>query len=182
MGRPGREPAGPTTAPVPIDSPGTTTSYAYSDPNGRDAPPGSRMDVPFTIAPDDDDATITARITWADPHDDFDLYVYRVEADGTETALGSSAQGNTTWEQATVTTGQFNGRLPAGRYVARVIDYATADKAFSGAITFSGPTPPVAATPQPWVLTCRVHGRAVATHAVLVERGQRADVGSACRG
>jgi hypothetical protein len=181
MGRPGRAAQGPPTATVPIASPGTTISFAYRNEDGSDAPATARADVPFTIAAGDDDATVTARIAWSDPGNDFDLSIYRVHDDGSETLLASSAQEVTTWEQASVTGEEFNGRVAAGRYVARVFDYASTDKAFSGEITFAGPTAAVPATPERWTLTCRVRGRAVGTHQVLVARGQRVDAGSVCR-
>jgi hypothetical protein len=179
-GSPGRAPEGPTTAPVPIVSPGTTTSFPYTQPDASDAPASARADFPFTIAPGDDDAQIHARITWADPANDWDLYVFRIEADGTETLVGTSGQGHTTWEQADVGAGTYNGRLPAGHYVVRVVDYATTDKAFTGEITFTGPRPAVAATPERWTLRCAVHGRTRATHEVFVARGHAVSVGDAC--
>jgi hypothetical protein len=182
MGRPGRAAEGPPTAAIPITSPGTTVSFAYDDPNALDAPIGARVDVPFTIAPGDDDAKVSARITWADPHNDFDVFILRLNADGSQTPLSSSGQANTTWEEADLTPDTFDGRLPAGQYVVRIVDYASTDKAFSGQISFSGPTPPVAATPQRWTLTCRLRGRTLGTREVLVDRGRRADVGSACGG
>lgn len=180
MGRPGRAAEGPPSAAVPIASPGTTISFGYVRDDASDAPATARADIPFTIAAADDDATVTARIAWADPRNDFDLLLLRVHDDGSETVLASSAQAGTTWEQATWTAGQFNERLPAGRYVARIIDYQSTDKAFSGTITFAGPTPPVPATPERWTLTCHLGGRVAGTQQVLVDRGGRVDVGSAC--
>ncbi len=180
MGRPGRAPEGPATAGVPISSPGTTVSFAYGLNNAIDAPARARVDTPFTIAPGDDDAEVTARISWADPRNDFDLYVFRINADGSQTALAASAEANTTWEQTEVVPDTPDGRLPAGRYVARVIDYASTNKAFSGQITFAGPSPPVPATPERWTLTCRRAGRTLSTREVLVDRGASVGVGAAC--
>jgi hypothetical protein len=180
MGRPGRAPEGPPTADVPIVSPASTTSFAYNADDASDAPASARADFPFTIAPGDDDATVTARISWASPSDDFDLQILRVGDDGSETVLTASGQGDTTWEQASIAGDQFNARLAPGRYVVRVLDYASTDKAFSGQITFAGPSAAVPATPESWTLTCRVRGHVVGTRQVLVDRGQRVDVGSAC--
>jgi len=182
MGRPGRAPEGPASADVPIASPGTTISAAYQRDDGSDAPATARVDVPFTVAAGADDATATVRITWSDPRNDFDLFVMRVNDDGSETLMASSGQGGTTWEQATLTGPQFNARIPAGRYVARVVDYASTDKAFNGQIAFAGPTAAVPATPERWTLTCRVGGRVAGTREVQVARGERVDVGSACTG
>jgi hypothetical protein len=182
MGRPGRSADGPPSADVPIASPGTTISFAYKSDDASDAPVTARADTVFTIAAGDDDATASVRIAWADPRNDFDLALLRLNDDGSETPLASSAQGSTTWEQATLSPAEFNGRIPAGRYVARVIDYRSVDKAFSGRISFAGPTPAIPATPERWTLTCRVGGRVAGTQQVLVGRGQRVDAGSACGG
>jgi hypothetical protein len=182
MGHPGRAATGPPSAPVAITSPGNTISFAYQTDDASDAPATARADFPFTIAAGDDDATATARISWADPHDDFDLQILRVHDDGSETLLTYSGQGDTTWEQATIAGERYNAPIAPGRYVARVLDYASTEKAFSGQITFAGPTAAVAATPEHWTLTCRVHGRVAGTRQVLVDRGQRVDVGSACGG
>jgi len=180
MGHPGRDPVGPTSGAVPIVSPGTTIAFAYQSDDASDAPATARFDVPFTIAAGDDDATATARITWADPRNDFDLQILRVHDDGSETLLTVSGQGDTTWEQTTIAADQFNDPLPPGRYIARVLDYASVDKAFSGEITFAGPQTAVPATPEAWTLTCRVGGRVAGTRQVRVERGQRVDAGAAC--
>jgi murein tripeptide amidase MpaA len=180
MGRPGRAAQGPLTSEVPIVSPGTTTSFEYTSDDATDAPPSARADFPFTIAPGDDDATVTARITWASSLNDFDLMILRVGADGGQTVLSASGQSATTWEQVSITADQFNAPLPPGHYVARVLDYASVDKSFSGQITFAGPTAAVPATPESWTLTCRVRGRVAGTRQVRVDRGQRVDVGAAC--
>jgi murein tripeptide amidase MpaA len=180
MGSPGRDAQGPPTNAVPIVSPGTTTSFEYRSDDASDAPASARADFPFTIAPGDDDATVTARITWASPLNDFDLQILRVQADGSEKLLTVSGQGDTTWEQASIAADAFNAPLAPGRYIVRVLDYASVDKAFSGQITFAGPAAAVPATPESWTLACRVRGRVAATRQVRVERGQRVDVGAAC--
>jgi hypothetical protein len=93
-------------------------------------PPGTTDDHPFTIGVDDGDASADVKITWADPTNDWDLYVYKKAADGTLSVVGTSAQGSTTSEEV---------RLPnpsPGDYVVRVVNY-TATGTYDAAVTFA---------------------------------------------
>jgi hypothetical protein len=95
---------------------------------------GSYEDVPFSIAADDQDGSFTVHVEWSNPADDWDLYVYRKAADGSLITVGSSAQGNTTQEDATI---QAQGDpVPAGDYIARVQNYAATSPSFSGTVKF----------------------------------------------
>ena len=53
----------------------------------------------------------------------------------------------------------------------------------SGGVTFANPLPEVrTGTKEAWTLTCsRPNGTVRATRAVVVDRGQTLDLGSACR-
>jgi hypothetical protein len=95
---------------------------------------GSYQDVPFSIAAADQDGSFTVHVQWDNPVDDWDLYVYRKAADGSLLTVGSSAQGNTTEENATI---QSQGEpVPAGDYIARVQNYAATSPDFSGTVKF----------------------------------------------
>jgi hypothetical protein len=95
---------------------------------------GTYQDVPFSIAPGETDGSFTVHVGWTNPADDWDLYVYRKAADGSLITVGSSAQGNTTQEDATVQSQA--DPLPAGDYIARVQNYAATSTDFSGTIKF----------------------------------------------
>jgi hypothetical protein len=101
---------------------------------------GTYEDFPFTIAPDDQDGTVTVGIQWGNPADDFDLYVYRKNASGGLDQVGSSAQGTTTEEQAVVQAQQ--GPVEPGAYVIRVQNYASTNPDFTGTVKFGTYTPP----------------------------------------
>jgi PKD domain len=95
---------------------------------------GSYEDVPFTIAADDQDGTVSIHVEWSNAVDDFDLYVYRKKADGSLETVGSSAQGQTSSEDAVI---QSQGDpVPAGDYIARVQNYASSTPNFTGTIKF----------------------------------------------
>jgi photosystem II stability/assembly factor-like uncharacterized protein len=116
-------PTGPKTADV------SYTGGSGTVPGAGSGAPGTYDDHPFTIGPDDGDASATIRITWTDAASDWDLRVLRKEGDSL-VQVGSSAQGNTTSEQVV---------LPnpvAGDYLVRVDNY-TATGTFDGQVTFT---------------------------------------------
>jgi hypothetical protein len=116
-------PTGPKTADVAYTGGGGTV------PGGGSGAPGTYDDHPFTIGPDDGDASATIRVTWADSTNDWDLQVLRNEG-GSLVQVGSSAQGGTTSEQVVLTNPK------AGDYVVRVDNYA-ATGTFDGKVTFT---------------------------------------------
>ena len=90
--------------------------------------------MPFAIAADDQDGSATVHVEWGNSVDDFDLYVYRKKADGSLETVGTSAQGQTSSEDAVI---QAQGEpLAAGDYIARVQNYASSTPNFSGTIKF----------------------------------------------
>jgi hypothetical protein len=91
--------------------------------------PGTYDDHPFTIGKDDGDAAVNVEVTWADPNNDWDLEVFKKEADGSLTPVGQSANGNTTKERVSIPN------PPAGDYVIRVENFA-ATGTFDTAVTF----------------------------------------------
>jgi hypothetical protein len=127
---------------------GTTADSSFQS-SGKAVQPGAVLglgtdgtyeDFPFTIAPGDQDGSATIFVQWSNAADDFDLYVYRKLADGSLETVASSAQGNTTSEQAVI---QAQGDpVRPGDYIARVQNYAATSPQFSGTIKFSAYTPP----------------------------------------
>jgi hypothetical protein len=76
---------------------------------------------------------MTVDVIWADPGNDFDTALCRVE-DGTETLVGSStgAGGSGSSEQIVI------GSPPAGHYKLYVDNWAATDPAWTGEVTFVG--------------------------------------------
>ncbi|HEY8582738.1 MAG TPA: M14 family zinc carboxypeptidase, partial [Capillimicrobium sp.] len=145
---PGRDPDGPLPPAVPIASTGDTVS------GGDDGPsqPQSYRDYPFSIGPGDDAARAQVRISWPDPANDFDLYVFR-EAGATDVLLGSSTT-TEPFEQVELLPATANGKLQPGSLYARVVDWQSTDKSFSGAVTFSAPRATVPQRTEAWTVRC----------------------------
>ena len=134
--------AGPASAKTTADFKFTSkgdavTPSAAGDPNAA----GSHEDIPFTIAPDDADGSAAVSINWTNPFDDFDLYVYRKEADNSLTQVGSSAGGPPSTQENAVVSSQ-GVPLKAGSYVIRVVNYASGTSSFTGFAKFGTFTPP----------------------------------------
>lgn len=101
---------------------------------------GSYEDVPFAIGADDQDGSASVHVEWSNSADDFDLYVYRKNADGSLETVATSAQGTTSSEDAVIQA--QSGPLKSGEYIARVQNYASSTPNFSGTIKFGPYTPP----------------------------------------
>ena len=177
-GRYGREPTGPpqdtVTLPNPPGIPGENQDY----PNPPDEP---NEVIPFTVqGPEDgvDNGKLTVHIEWTDPNVDWDVYVYRVNADGTREPATSSASFGDIDEDAIL----FDP--PPGNYEAVVINWdgGDTDDWTLAEARFDSPTPAIAGEKESWTLSCRgPGGRLRASRQVTVDRGQGVDVGNACR-
>jgi hypothetical protein len=126
-----------------------TADFTYKS-NGTATQPGAVLglgtagtyeDFPFTIAADDSDGAVAVGLTWANPADDWDLYVYRKPAGGGDLEqVASSAQGTTTEEQAVIQAQE--GPIEPGEYVIRVQNYASSNPDFDGTVKFTAYEPP----------------------------------------
>jgi hypothetical protein len=136
-----------------------TPDFAYTGgsgtvPGGDDVigdastfPPGTYTDHKFSIGPTQGDKSMTVRISWANDLNDWDLYVYKVAADGSMQLLGSSANGGTDFEQVSVSN------PAAGNYVIRVANF-TAVGTFNAKATFTQRAPSDPATDAAYVGFC----------------------------
>jgi len=157
----GRErPTGPKTADK--DFSGTASPPAADV--GPGVVPGSTHEEPFTIGSNDGNGSVKIRIDWANQTNDFDMYVEREEDDGSRTRVGqsTSTQGTTNFEEVTLPE-------PApGKYVVQVFNYASADPAFTGKISF---TPLAAASSDTGAFTVAEKNRWAAKLVEYVEGG-----------
>jgi photosystem II stability/assembly factor-like uncharacterized protein len=125
---------GDSTVPDPV---GSMTG------DGSDLPPGTYDDHPFTIAPNDGDASMKIRISWSDGISDWDLFLFRTDSSGNLQPVAHAATGDPSSEQLVVPD------PPAGNYVIRVANF-TAQGTYDAKTTFLGrgvvgPTSPSAA-------------------------------------
>jgi hypothetical protein len=117
-------------------------------------------------------------VEWGSPDTDWDIYV--IGPNG-QIVAQSASFGDTT-EDASL----FDP--PPGEYRLHVVNYdqvmRTPDDWLDGNVTFRSPTPRVeTGTKEAWTLTCvDSRGRVQATSQVIVDRGERAQVGNACTG
>ena len=157
----------PSTRPVVMDRQVETVSgdpVAQETFTGTTAPLQS-TDVEFTVAQDADLFEVV--LDWPTP-DDMDLEVYRKEADGSLTQVGSS--GNFIGEKERVLL-----QDPAqGTYVLRAINFASLAPSWTiTASLFDAETSTVPGLVEVWTLTCERTGRVMERVPVMIDRGQQ---------
>ena len=122
---------GPPTPDISYAGGGSTVPGPGNDITGVDEPQ-SIDDHKFTIGPNDGDTSMTITVGWDDPTgtSDWDVYLYRVAADGSMTLAGSSA--------SSANPERIKIPHPAsGNYVLRVYNY-TATGTFNASVKFVG--------------------------------------------
>ena len=98
--------------------------------------PGTYEDFPFTIAQGDLDGTATIEVTWLNPADDWDIYVYRKNSTGGLETVGSATDPPGNPSARVVLTSQSTP-IDAGNYVIRVQNYSATTPNFDGTIKFT---------------------------------------------
>jgi Zinc carboxypeptidase len=172
-GSSGREATGDPSPPQQFASngPGSTVPCADFD----NPPEGCYEDHLITVPSGAgiDNAKATFRIEFT-PASDWDMKVYKADADGNATGDPVASSGNgatngaTAFEQATVLD-------PAGSYVVRVINWAAVDP-WTGTVTFAGPDP-AQAPEETWTLSCETpEGVTRSARQVFVARGERRSI------
>ncbi|GAC1330900.1 MAG: hypothetical protein NVSMB17_08560 [Candidatus Dormibacteria bacterium] len=126
----GQLPTGPHTPDFKWTAGATTVPGGMPNPTGVEVP-GTYEDKAFTIAPTAGNAQVKIAIKWTNENFDWDLYLYKVEADKSMT-LVSSATGSApeTSEQVVVSNPQ------PGNYIIRVENFA-ASGSVDGTATFT---------------------------------------------
>ncbi|HZB77926.1 MAG TPA: M14 family zinc carboxypeptidase, partial [Solirubrobacteraceae bacterium] len=171
-GRAGRDPLAPPQPAItgianPAGQPAENTQYP--------APPYEEFQFEVKGLPQYDNGWVDVHIDWGNPQTDWDLYV--VDSAGTQ--VTSSAGFGDTDEDATM----FDAA--PGVYTARVVNYDQVgpyDDWGNASVTFRSPDPEIR-NPQKeaWQLTCSTRDGAIRTsRSVIVDRGQRVDVGEVC--
>lgn len=167
----GEQDAGPPSDPLAFAGDATTTTPC-ADAATEDA--SCFNDHPFTI-PDDpgkSNAEALVRIEWPTEASDWDMTIFRdSDGDGTSVgeteAVGASAQGPSTSEQATIADLE-----PGENFVVRVVNFAALEP-YEGTITFQPPDPFVPAQREKWQLVVKdSKGKVVKRRNLYIERGQ----------
>jgi hypothetical protein len=175
-GRFGRDPVGPPQARItlanPAGQPAENTAGDYTT--------GAYEAIPFTVGgpPNVDNGKMTVHIEWANAATDWDLYI--VNSAG-ELVTSSASFGDTT-EDAVL----FDP--PPGEYTAHVVNYDQVDGApyddwSNGYVDFASPRPTTYGPKESWQLSCEDEdGRTLATRSLVVDRGDRVNIGRFCGG
>lgn len=178
-GRLGRAPTGPPQSTLALlNDPAVVPDENVYYPNP--APP--RLTVPYELVPFEvqgpadgvDNGQLTVHIEWANPANDWDLYV--LDADGDVVAY-SNAFGDTD-EDAVL-------YAPApGTYTALIVNYDQVSRRsfddWSGEVRFTSPTPTTIGTSEAWTFRCEPPAGTPQTRDVFVARGESVDLGDAC--
>lgn len=117
-----------------------------------------------------DQEIMQVELDWPTP-DDLDLEVYRKNADGSLTEVGSSGNFVGDKEKATI-----NAPTP-GTYVLRVINFASVSPTYTlTASLFNATEQTTAPLVEAWTLTCEKSGQVLQTVPIVVDRGQQVSV------
>jgi hypothetical protein len=129
--------------------------------------PGDHVDIPFPMAETNVDV-LNVTLDWPTP-DDIDLYVYRVEPDGSLTQVGSSTNFVLDKETALV-------EAPvSGNYVLRVENFASVTTTFTVTAGIYAVTEQITGggIVESYTLTCeKANGTVLQTTKVAVDRGK----------
>jgi hypothetical protein len=173
-GRFGRAPVAPKQEDITFANP---PGIPAENTNG-DYTAGEYEAIPFTVGgpPEVDNGRMTVHIEWTNPETDWDLYV--VNAAG-EVVTQSASFGDTTEDAVLVDP-------PPGNYVAHVVNFdqvtPTPDDWTNGQVLFRSPTPTFYGPKEAWQLSCEdPQGHVRATRNVVVDRGDKVNVGRVCR-
>jgi Zinc carboxypeptidase len=174
-GRWGRDPIAPPQGAVALaNPPGIPAENTQGD-----YAAGPYEAIPFTVGgpPEVDNGRMTVHVEWGNPSTDWDLYVVN---EAGEVVTQSATFGDTNEDAVLVDP-------PPGSYVAHVVDYDQIDGApapddwTNGQVTFRGPAPLTYGVKEAWQLTCAdEQGDVRATRTVVVDRGDRLNVGRVC--
>lgn len=133
------------------------------------AAPASSVDHELVVT-EADQEILQVVLDWPTP-DDLDLEVYRKNADGSLTEVGSSGNFVGDKEKATI-----NAPAP-GTYVLRVINFASVSPTYTlTAGLYNATEQTTAPLVEAWTLTCEMDGQVLQTVPVIVERGQHVKV------
>jgi hypothetical protein len=173
-GRSGRLAEGAPQPTDPLENPPgfPAENVAYPEPMT-----GPQERIPFSVLPRAngvDNGRFTVHIEWADPGNDWDVYV--LDSSG-RIVTQSAAYGDTTEDAVLV-------EPPPGDYTAVVVNYDQVTRQpddWRGEVRFASPDPPVYGPKEQWTLTCETPSGARTSREVTVDRGQSVNVGAACR-
>ena len=162
---------------------------------GGEPTPGNSVEQEFDVTPEDIASHLDIKLDWTSKVEDYDIYLYYVEADGSRTQVGTAmaiAEGVATWTEPG--HGQnpngINEHIelqnpPVGKYVAQIVNSSAVLNDWTLTVARTGKREGhVESTGQreSYTLTCeKPNGQVAGTRSVTVDRGQRLDLGKVCK-
>lgn len=136
--------------------------------------PVSDVEHEFEIDTSDGAEVAEVELSWGLAAEDYDLYLFKVEPDGSRTPVDDSA-GTANPERVTLTE-------PAtGRYVARVTNWLGVSNAWTLTVREFGAGIFEPGVREAWTLTCEgTDGTVFDTREVFVDRGERVELALPC--
>jgi Zinc carboxypeptidase len=154
------------------DTPSREDTFTGGGPSPDNQPTSGHEDREFTITPEDHADAVKIDVSWGTP-EDYDVEVYRKNADGSLTKVGSSGNQPGTPEEVVLTGDQ----AAPGTYVLRVVNFAAVVGTWTAKVgRYTMTTTTTTGHPEAYTLTCEVGGQAIATRQLFIARGQRLDV------
>jgi hypothetical protein len=154
------------------EKPSREDTFTGGGPSPDNQPAGSSQDRAFTITPEDQATAVKIDVTWDTP-EDYDLEVYRKEADGKLTQMGTSGHNPGTPEQVILT----GDKATPGNYVLRVVNFAAAVGTWTAKVgRYRTTSTTSTGHPEAYTMTCEVGGSVVRSTEVTIGRGQTLSV------
>jgi hypothetical protein len=154
------------------DTPSREDTFTGGGPSPDNTPTSGSEDREFTITTEDQASAVKVDVSWPTP-EDYDIEVFRKNADGSLTSVGSSGNNPGTPEEVILT----GDKAAPGTYVLRVTNFAAAVGTWTAKIGRYRTTKTVTTgSPEPYTMTCEVGGRLVRSTQLFIARGQRVSV------
>jgi hypothetical protein len=156
----------------PAVVPDENVYYPYAPAPARVDPPYETFEFAVEGPPTVDNGRLTVHIQWANPANDWDVYVL----DESGAIVAQSAAYGDADEDAVIVD-------PApGRYTAVIVNYDQVSRRlddWTGEVRFASPTQTEYGPTETWTLRCETPAGAVEIRQVTVDRGQTIDLGQA---
>jgi hypothetical protein len=153
---------------TPSDTSSRTDTFTGGGPGSI---PTSSEDRPFTVTSEDHADLVKIRVTWGTP-EDYDIVVYKgVPGDPNAKEVGSSGHNPGVPEEVDLE------HPDAGDYFVQVNNFAAAAGKWTATIErFTTVRTVTTGHKEAYTLTCESGGKVLATHDVIIDRGQAIDL------
>jgi hypothetical protein len=155
------------------DTPSREDTFTGGGPDPQNNTPTSGSeDREFTVTPEDQASAVKVDVSWDTP-EDYDIEVFRKNADGSLTSVGTSGNEPGIPEEVILT----GDKAAPGTYVLRVSNFAAVAGTWTAKIGRYRTTRTVTTgTTEAYTMTCEIGGQVVRSSQLTIGRGQSATV------